>query len=121
MTIERISFPDGMQIQSAQPAELNRFISKLKDKYRKSAVHMEPGEYDLTHPQGMFPYKYSLLVLDNGTGVLRSIAPTRTSFSVGGSSKELSSATDKPAIVAGPKADGTGPYIFEIISFAEQA
>lgn len=77
MAIERLSFPQhlniqsGVQLSDVSPEQLMRVVRKFGS---RGTRRLAEGEYDLTPPIWQRPtYSYNLTVMDSGIGIVRMI------------------------------------------------
>jgi hypothetical protein len=124
MTIERISFPEGVVIEDAGPADLARVISEGLASGQGTVQRLPVGEHDVT-PKIWTKHLQTrkVLVHPDGTGTLRSMPRDSEVGAVDLQSGEYKHGgtvinlpqDEKVAIIAGPKKDFPKLHVFEVI------
>ena len=130
MAIERLSFPEYLNIQAGikiRPEYLPEQLARIFRYFGKRARRLEEGEYDLTPPiWRKHVYNYNLTVLESGVAVMRLLPRHSDSYSgildheglsefkAGG--RVVNIPGDEPmAIVAGPNRLSPGMCLYEVI------
>ena len=132
MAIERLSFPEYLNIQAGieiRPDNLPEQLRRILKRFGMHARRLEEGEYDLTAPiwrNHVYVYDYNLTVLDSGVAIMRLLPRHADSYSgmldhkglsgfrVGG--RVINIPGDEPmVVVAGPNRLVPSICLYEVI------
>jgi hypothetical protein len=128
MTIERLSFSDGLLIDN--PGEISSFLGRTVMEHANDFVTLEPGEYDITpliwsgkkgsHRLYVFPNGEASSLshpINSGSRVVRMnekrVEVTHTSQT---QFQDINANTDR-FMIAGPKIGKIGIFLYELIYY----